>query len=362
MENPINYNDEIIEIPKITPSLEEKPLTKLDILKKLSSGTSLRESLNDIVSANSGALILINNPRAPTIFQGGFRVDCKFTAKRMAELAKMDGAIVLSEDFKKILYANTLLIPDPNITSYETGTRHQAAERTANQINGLTIAVSERKKQITIYYGNSKYILQHTEALLRRATETLQILEKQREIFNELLINLNVLEMTSLVSVSDVCKILQRIEMIKKMASIINEYILELGKNGSIVRMRLRELTRGIEKEQQFILKDYLQRPIRAKTFFDNLNFEELLDLERISHILFKIPSDKEIPPKGHRILNKTSLTNNEIDNLIKNLNNLYTILEADEEILISLLKNNFEIFKKQITHLREQIMVGKKI
>ncbi len=354
--------EKIIEIPKITieEKSEEKPLTKIDILKKLSSGTPLREALNDIVEANSGAIILINNSQSNSVFQGGFRVECKFTPKKLAELAKMDGAIVLSEDFKKILYANTLLIPDPSLPTEETGTRHQAAERTAQQVNGLVIAVSQRKKEITLYYRNSKYILQHTETLLRRATETLQILEKQRDIFNELLTNLNVLEITSLVSVADVSKLLQRIEMIKKIANVINEYIVELGKHGSIVRMRLRELTRGIEKEQELIIKDYIKRQ-KTKQFLSNLNFEELLDLDNLSAVLFKSSLEKEIQPSGYRILLKTSLTKTEIDNLIKHFQNINDILEADDSELSQILKEP-AAFKNHLNHLREQIMVGKKI
>ena len=351
--------DDIIEIPKIIESIGEKQLTKLDILRKLSSGTPLREGLNDVVQANAGALILIENSRASSVFQGGFRVDCKFTSKRLAELSKMDGAIVLSEDFKKIIYANTLLIPDSSISSSETGTRHQAAERTAKQIDSLVIAVSGRKKEITIYYKTSKYVLQHTEDLLRRGTETLQILEKQGEVFNELLINLNILEMTNLVSVADVCRILQRIEMIKKMAKIIYEYVVELGKDGVIVRMRLRELTRGIEREQLLILKDYVQRPLRAKNFFNSLNFEELLDLENISKVLFKLSSEKEIAPHGYRMLSKTSLSRGDIESLVKNFKSFYNILEVD---VSSVLKDKVGDFRKELSNLREHIMVGKKI
>ena len=266
----------------INVSKEEKLLTKIDILKKLSPGTGLREGLNDIVNSNKGALIVISNVIASNIFEGGFKVNCRFTSKRLAELAKMDGAIILSEDFKKILYANTLLVPDRNISTIETGTRHQAAERTAKQTGSLIIAVSERKGTINIYYGNSRFILQKTEELLRRATETLQILEKQREIFDELQINLNVLEVTNLVSIADVCTISQRIEMIRKMANIINEYIVELGREGIIVRMRMREVVQGIEKTQEFILKDYLQKYKKSKQLLDNLSFDKLLDVENM--------------------------------------------------------------------------------
>ncbi|MDP2926065.1 MAG: DNA integrity scanning diadenylate cyclase DisA [Nanoarchaeota archaeon] len=365
-ENNYSYLDEhgVIEVPKIRAeeSDKEKPLSKLDILKKLSSGTGLREALNDIVSGGMGAIIVISNKNAFNVFKGGFNVNCKFTPRKLTELAKMDGAIVLSEDFKKIISANTLLVPSMEFSSMETGTRHQAAERTAKQINGLVITVSERKGSITIFYGNSRYVLQNTHELLRRATETLQILEKQKEVFNELISNLNVLEATNLVSIAEVCTILERLEMIKKMANIINEYILELGKDGIILRMRMRELTKGIEDKEDFIIKDYISRPARVRPFFDSLNFDELLDLENISKVLFGKSLDFSIIPKGYRLLSKTHLSKADIEILIKHFKNLDGIFSADKDILERLLKDDAETLQRELSTLREHIMVGKKI
>lgn len=354
--------ENILEVPK--PELEEpeKYLTKVDILKKISSGTGLREALDNIVSGGMGALIVIYNLDAEGVFQGGFKVNSKFTSKRLTELAKMDGAIILSEDFKKILYANTFLIPDSDLMSLETGARHKTAERTAKQVKGLVIAVSQRLGKITLYYRNSRYVLQNTEDLLRRATETLQILEKQREVFDELITNLNVLEVTSLVSLGDVCSILQRLEMIRKMSNIVNEYIIELGKDGLIVRMRMRELTKGIDNNQEFIIKDYLPKSVKAKQFLHNLNFESLLDTEHISNSLFKEALDKEVIPKGYRLLSKANITVADIDNLVNNLKDLDKIMNAEEHVLREILKEKTEPFKRDINHLREQIMVGKKI
>jgi len=353
----------IVEMQKTNEKIikKEKQLTKLDILRKLSPGTVLREGLNDILAGGMGAIIVVSNLN-PNIFEGGFKVNCKFSPKRLAELAKMDGAIVVSKDFKKILYANTLLVPDKTIDSVETGMRHQAAERTAKQIGGLVIAVSERRRVITVYYGNSRYVLQNTEDLLRRATETLRILEKQREVFDELLTNLNVLEVTSLVSIADICTILQRMEMIKKMADIINSYIVELGKEGIIVRMRMREVTKGIEKEEEAIIRDYTDDFEKVNSFFDNLSFEGLLDAENIARLLFGESSETRIMPKGYRILSKTSLNKTEIDSLIGNFKDLEGIINADEEKLKEVLKNHAESFQSEIIKLKEQIMVGKKI
>lgn len=358
MDKKENKKDEL----NVLPPKEIRHLTKLDILRKLSPGTGLRDGLNGILRGSMGALIVVGNPNSLNVSEGGFKVNCTFSPKRLTELAKMDGAIILSEDFKKILSANALLVPDRTIGTSETGARHQAAERTAKQIGGLVIAVSERKREITVYYGNLRYVLQNTEDLLRRATETLRILEKQREVFDELLANLNVLEVTNLVFITDVCAILQRMEIIKKMTDIINEYVVELGREGVIVRMRMREVSKGIEREQELIIKDYIQKPAKIRNFFDNLSFEGLLDVENLTKFLFGKLSETKIIPKGYRLLSKTNLSNEEIDSLIINFKNFDGLVNADEYKLKRILKERAEDFQKEFVKLREQIMIGKKI
>lgn len=337
-------------------------LSKIEILKKLSSGTGLREGLDNIVNSEMGALIVISNLNTNNIFQGGFKINCKFTSKRLMELAKMDGAIILSDDFKKIIYANTLLTPNKNLTTNETGTRHQAAERTAKQTRAMVIAVSERIGKITIYYGNSKYVLQDTDELLRRATETMQILEKQREVFDELIANMNLLEINNMVSVGDVCSILERLEMIRKMSNIINEYIIELGKDGIILRMRMREITKGIEKTEDFIMKDYFLKPLKARQFFDGLSFDGLLDLEHIGNVLFSRSLETSIIPKGYRILSKTHLSKEEIEGLVRHLKNLEDIFGASKDLVRKIIKDNPDKLQKELNNLRDHIIVGKKV
>ena len=181
-------------------------------------------------------------------------------------------------------------------------------------------------------------------------------------MFDELVSNLNMLEINNMVSVADVCTILERIEMIRKMAEIINEYIVELGRDGIIVRMRMREVTQGIEKIRDIILKDYLPRPKRVIQFLESLNFEELLDLENMALTLFKKNLEVSITPKGHRILGKTTLPKQDIEHVIKHFKNLESILTSDEEEIRKILKKNIKVFEKEINLLREHIMVGKKI
>ena len=193
----------------------------MDVLRMVAPGTSLRVSLDDILNAGMGALIVFDNENLGDIVEGGFVVNSKFSAQRLVELAKMDGAIVLSKDAKEILKVNTLLFPDIAISTKETGTRHKAAERTAKQAKTITIAVSERKNKISVYYGDSSYQLQRSSEVLRRASETLQILEKQRDIFDEYLLDLNSLELRKHATINDVCLVLQRVEIMKRISDMV---------------------------------------------------------------------------------------------------------------------------------------------
>jgi len=343
---------------------EKQKVDLFDILKLVSPGTQVRTAIDDIVKAKRGALIVIMSENFPNILEGGFKVNSNFTHQKLFELCKMDGAVILSEDMKKILFANVLLIPSPEFPSSETGTRHKAAERTAQQAGTLTIAISERKGSVSLYYCDIKYVLRNTEEILRRTTETLQILEKQREIYDDLMTNMNVLEVTGLVSISDVCNILQRTEMINRMSEMIKKSLVELGKEGSIVRMRLRELTRGIDKNQQLILRDYAGKPERVQDLISGISFDDLIDTENISKLLFNKASEEMIQPRGMRFLKKTSLNEEEVNSLIINFKNLNNILNLGTEDLGKILKSEdlSKQFQKEVSSLKENIMVGKKI
>jgi diadenylate cyclase len=338
--------------------VEEEKITLIDVLRIVSPGTTLRTAIDDILRAEMGALIVVYSDKIKDIMEGGFDIDTPLSSQKIVELAKMDGAIIVSEDLKKIMNANVMLVPDVSIKTEETGTRHKAAERTAKQCGTLVIAVSERRKKITIYNGYIRYILQNPDEILSRAVETLQILEKQREIFNELLSNLNLLEISSLVAVGDVCSVLQRIEIIMRTAKMMERYLIELGKEGGVIKMRLRELLKNIDREKILILQDY-------DTKEDTLNefgFDDLLESENIANLLFSLSSDNKITPKGYRILSKMNLGKREINKLVEHFNNLNDILEADSKKLEEVLGDDMQNFNKEVSSLKEQIMMAKKI
>lgn len=109
-------------------------------LQMIAPGSQLYEGLENILKAKTGALIVIGDtPEVLALCNGGFRIDAEMHPEALYELAKMDGAIVLSGDTKRILFANTHLTPDPMIPTHETGTRHKTAERVAKQTGQIVI-------------------------------------------------------------------------------------------------------------------------------------------------------------------------------------------------------------------------------
>lgn len=95
-----------------------------NILKLIAPGTPIRDGLENILRAKTGALLLItdNNDIIKKVVDGGFTINEDYTSSKLYELAKMDGAIVLSGDLRKILFANAQLIPSHEIQTLETGT------------------------------------------------------------------------------------------------------------------------------------------------------------------------------------------------------------------------------------------------
>jgi len=337
----------------------------LNILKLIAPGTILREAIDDIIRARNGALIVLDASGLGKLIEGGFRVNCRLTSQRLVELSKMDGAIIISKDLSKILYSNTLLIPDSNIPSIETGTRHKAAERTAKQLETLIIAISERRRTATLYHGNTRYLVRGTQELLRRAIESLQILEKQSEIFNDMLLKFNTLEFTKLVTLNDVCMLIQRAEIMIKIFSIIKRHVIELGKESTIIKIRLRELMKDIEKEELSIISDFSKLKVKkTKNLLSILSLEELLDITNILLALGYSNKDLAVSSKGYRILNKLGLPEKEIKILIEGFQNFNNLLNTSFEKIVEKLKDKkkAKALQEKLTSMKEQAILGKKI
>ena len=315
------------------------------ILKKIAPGTPIRNGLENILKARTGALLLFtdNEEYIKQIVDGGFYIDEDYTSSKLYELAKMDGAIVLSEDMKKIKFANAELIPSINIPTVETGTRHRTAERTAKQTGELVISISQRRNIITIFKENERYILEDTEVVLNKANQAIQTLEKYKKVFDSKLNILNEYEFNDIVTLENVLSVIQRAEMVMQIVDEIEKQIAELGDDGRLVNMQLEQLIGGIEKEEERIIKDY--SIIEEKTSKEiineigDLSYEELLKEQNIAKILgYDIFSDFDeayVYPRGYRILSKIPRTpNNIVENLIQSFKSFQHIIDASIEDL----------------------------
>jgi diadenylate cyclase len=243
----------------------------------------------------------------------------------------MDGAIILSKDMRRINIVNAQLSPSIKIKTSETGTRHKAAERTAKQIGSLVIAVSERRKEITIFYKNRKHVLKSTSDILRKSSEDIQILERQKELFENYLDKLNKLEIRNYVSLHHAIKTIQKGKVIQKISDELKKTIIEIGNEGILLKTRLKEILMDVEKETNLIIKDYANIDYkRSIMILDSLSYEELLDKEKVFNALDCI--GKPAPPeiKGWRILSKTSLSEADAAKLIREVGKLEEILKCD--------------------------------
>ncbi len=315
------------------------------VLKLIAPGTPIRDGLENILRAKTGALLLItdNNEVIKEIVDGGFIINEDYTSSKLYELAKMDGAIVLSGDMKKILYANAQLIPEHEIQTTETGTRHRTAERTAKQTGELVISISQRRNIITVFKGNDRYVLEDTDVVLNKANQAIQTLEKYKKVFDNKLNILNEYEFNDIVTLQNVVLAIQRAEMVMRIVEEIQRQIYELGDDGRLVKMQLDELIGGLEKEEALIIKDYVVKkkksPEKILEELKDLEYEDLLKESSIAKLLgydyFDNYDEVAVYPKGYRILSKVPrMPNNIVENLVDSFKSFQHILAADIESL----------------------------
>lgn len=307
------------------------------VLAMLAPGSVLREGIERIIRAGRGALMVIGwTPEVEPIVSGGFVIDIGATAQRIAELAKMDGALILDVDATRILRANVHLVPDPTIHTSETGTRHRSAERVARQTGQPVISVSESMGMVTLYLDGSKHVVEEVSALLFRANQALSTLERYRSRLDEVSATLSAREVEDAVTVRDVILALQRAEMMRRIALEVEDHVIELGSEGRLIRLQLDELVASVADERELIVRDYLadRRRKLGRVLEDvaSLTTDELLDAERVAAILAYDGEelDKGVTPRGYRLLSRIPrLPTSIIERLIDRFGTLPRIMEA---------------------------------
>jgi diadenylate cyclase len=322
-----------------------KDKTLLSALKQVAPGTPLRAGIDDIIRAEHGALIVIGDPNELAfLFSGGMRLDLPFLSQTLYELAKMDGAIVISRDTQKLVYANVQLMPDPAIPSAETGTRHRTAERVAKQTDALVISISQQRETVTVFVGDIRYQLGEISDTLARTNQALGTLETYRSRLDQGLTRLTALEFQSAVVLDDVLVVLQRAEMTTRMAEEIERNCVELGEEGRLIRMQLDELMEDVPREKAAVVYDYEQTgdPASGVVVLEKLaevDYPRLLEFEELAELLGYArdtnPLDLTVQPRGYRVLSRIPrLPDSVIRHVVRDFESLDAVVRASHRDL----------------------------
>lgn len=309
-------------------------------LGTVAPGTSLREGLERILRGRTGALIVVGHDRQiDSISTGGFALDVPFTATGLRELAKMDGAIILDKDVTRILRAGVHLMPDPSIPTEESGTRHRTADRVARQTGVPVISVSASMHIIALYLDDTRRVLEEAGAVLGRANQALATLERYKIRLDEVSDALSALEIEDLVTVRDVAAVAQRLEMVSRISSEIETYVLELGTDGRLLALQFEELISGVDTERELVIRDYMPNGRRKRTpeailaEIAGIDSSDLVDLGAISAAM-RIGSDDNLDgglsPRGYRLLARVPrLPQSVVERLIEHFGSLQKLLAA---------------------------------
>jgi diadenylate cyclase len=311
-------------------------------LAAVAPGTALRDGLERILRGSTGALIVLGFDQAVAdLCSGGFELNTEFSATRLRELAKMDGAIVLDGAASAIVRAAVQLVPDPGIPTDEAGTRHRTAERVSRQTGHTVISVSKSMRIIALFIDGARFVLEDPAAILSHANQALATLERYRRRLDEVSGALSGLELEDLATVRDVTAVAQRLEMVRRIAGEIEGYMVELGTDGRLLALHLDELVAGTGQEQVLLAQDYVPARLQDRTRaaaaalarLESLSLDELLDVASVAEVLGLGGSDAlddVVSPHGYRLLARIPrIPMPVVDSLIEHFGGLQKLLAA---------------------------------
>lgn len=344
----------------------------LEVIRLVAPGTELREAIARLMASRLGALIVVgDNDDVLKIVNGGVELNWEFSAANLFQVSKMDGAVVLDEDLTRIRYANAHLVPDPSVLTSESGTRHRTAERVARQTGKLVIAVSERMTRVTMYKDDWRHVILSVRVLISKSSQALQTVEKYKMRLDQVSATLSALEFEDLVSLQDVVSVLQRAEMMQRIADEVRVYLAELGTEGRLIELQMEELMSGVEREKRNVIRDYRVEE-RGKSVeaversLARLSDEELLQLTNVAQALGYSGAhdelDRQLSSRGYRILERIPrLPASVVEKLVKNFKTMQNIMHASDKMLDEVEgigKIRAKAIKEGLRHIAESSLV----
>ena len=319
----------------------------MDISKNTSTnqllpGQSLRIGVDLIADKKAGALIVIGStPKLDKISSGGITLNnCEYSPEMLSELSKMDGAIIVDDSVTKILKANVHLNPSDSIMTTQTGTRHRTAERTSAMTGLTVIAVSEETSLIKVFENFKTIELEESAAILANVNESLPSVDRMRRRFDDAVTTLGELEIENTLTNQEVLEVIQRGELLTRLANQVKTEALKLGKDAGLIMIQIDSLESGVLNTLNLVLKDHLpskkfRTTIKANNEISKLSYDELNAVEHLGNVLSKLPLDDISVSKGYRVLARLpNLPENLHDQIIQKFKTLPKLLSSSPEKL----------------------------
>ncbi|MCC2594658.1 DNA integrity scanning diadenylate cyclase DisA [Tessaracoccus sp. OS52] len=277
----------------------------------LAPGTPLRAGLDRILHGRTGAIVVLgNNSKVQQVSSGGFQLNVEFTPQALRELAKLDGAIILTGDLTRIVAAGVHLVPAGDLPTAETGTRHRSADRTAQATGLPVVTVSASMSTISLFMNTHRHVIETTDQMISRANQTLATLARVTSRLEAVLEQLNSLEVGEQVTIRDLVQVAHRYEMTRRLSQEMQFHIDTLGVEGRLTALQHSELMVSFENLAQLIAADYAHNLEDPSAFtlerLENFSADELLSTSLVAERLGFGPNvylETPVNPRGIRLL-----------------------------------------------------------
>lgn len=304
-------------------------------------GTSLRFALDMILAGHMGALICIGDTEnVLAAGDDGFTLDISFTANRLFELSKMDGAIVIDKSLTKILRANYHLNPSASLPTSETGMRHRTAARMSLLTRATVISVSERRQVVALYVNGRGHQLLSVPELMSSVNQLLVSMQSTRAQLDRSLLRLTTLELDDYVTLADIVDTIYLFEVLISVSEQLEDIIIQLGSEGRTVEMQREEFIGNASQEYTLLIRDYAkdsseENATRIRAVMHDTANTKLRSAKRVAELLgFENKTEDSIMvPLGLRTLSNVSVVRKGMaDKIVDEFGSLQQLLDDIEQ------------------------------
>ena len=330
-----------MDVTQLDPATEHEQRYD-DAIRKTAPGTPLRTALDMIHAGHLGAHICEgDSENVLAAGDDGFKLDVSFTANRLFELCKMDGAVVVDRDLTKILRANYHLNPDPSLPTSETGMRHRTAARMSLLTKATVISVSARRSVVNVYVDGRGFELKSVSDLLTTVNQLTVAMQNTRNQLDRSLLRLTSLELDNCVTLGDLTSVFYLFEVLQSAGDELGSCIEQLGSEGKVARMQGEEYLAGLDEAYLLMIRDYAAdsseetaRVIRRQ-LHDTVN-TQLRSAKFVARLLGyddERGEDSIMTPLGLRTLSRVPVVRDGMaDKIVDEYGSLQEVLEAVDD------------------------------